>query len=271
MADDDIITLEFDSSPAPKHDDLDDISVSFLPPPSKSVIHKKRPAKYTYKTSIYMEERDEIASRRGATSITTVSRDNSRMDPIIKFMENWPYSDEIKSRAAQIYRNTGLSNQHPENKTQALFCYLFRTHQERGVHVEPYLLSKNIGLRPELIPSAFTKYMPLIESRFRIDGWIDPVESLPQYAVKLGLTDEFIGSMKESFRRLLDKSKKISQEERGEDLSEKPAKTIVAAYMLNYLQSMGNFPEEQNYADLFGLKIATIKNLSKKIDIIENK
>lgn len=272
MADDDLITLEFGSTPSSSHDDLDDISISFLPPPSKTVVHnKKRALKSIHRPIQYMEERDEIASRRGVTSIRTVSRTNSHLDPIIKFMTEWPYSDEYKSRGAQIYRNMGLSNQHPENKTQALFCCLFITHQENGQHVDPYLLGKSIGLKPELIPGAFTKYIPLINSLSRIDGWIDPIESLPQYASKLGLTDEFISPMKDSFRRLLDKSKKLCQEEGCEDLSEKPVKTIVAAYMLNYLQSMGNFPEEQSYAELFGLKIATIKNLSKKIDIIENK
>lgn len=274
MSDDDSIIIDF-GEPSVSMEDPDLVIVDFLPPPPSSL--RSQPGYYNQPSSSamvsYGDETDLRQPKHRQRSVQSISRTNSQVDPLIKFMEEWPHHDDVKNRAAQIYRDEmDLSNQHPESKTQALCYCLFCTYRERGEHVDPFLLGMSIGLSPEKTAGCFSKYNNKRARRSKgVDGWIDPVELLPQYATRLGLTDDFIENMKDSFRRMLEKSKTLYEEEGGDDLSEKPVKTIVAAYMLNYLQSMGNYPEEISYASIFRLKIATIKNLSKKIGIIENK
>ena len=271
MAADDTIIIEFGSPPRSSDMDPDDIVVDFLPPPPSYTVAKSHYSSgYSEPSSSYHEEDTRLVKSR-QRSIHAISRANSQVDPIMKFMADWPFDDVIKNSACQIYRQMKLSNQHPISKKQALCYCLFRAYKDKGEHADPFLLGLSIGLTPEQTTGCF-KYNNISNGSIKsIDGWIDPVELLPQYAMKLNLSDDLIQNMQESFRQLLEKSKRIRDEEGGEDLSEKPVKTIVAAYILNYLQSIGTFPDEASYASIFMLQIPTIKNLAKKITIIENK
>lgn len=200
---------------------------------------------------------------RPRISAGATARISAKRPPIMDVLEKYPYSDAIKTKACEIFVSLKLTNLRDVSKRMALCYCIFQAHAVKGLHTVPFLIGKTLGLTRSQTFKAMSKFSANgNNSNYRADGYMDPVELVAVYADQFGLSDELTINMKEDFRHLL---------EIAPHLIDRPACTLVAAYMWYYLDTISGIKIDENkFAAIFLLKFGTIKSVHAEISRIDN-
>lgn len=253
-ADDDIILDDFDEPPA-----------YFLSPPIIIVPETKCVHRSGIINGCCAECGKEIQqyTRRRKKSVIALSRLNSKVDPIIKFMQEWPYSDAIKDKALERFKYLGLSNLREEEKKELLCHCLFKAHVDLGIHTNVILIGKTIGLSSKVSQRSNRFNTVGKPGMVGFNAYVDPIEMMPTYGKILELSEDVILDMKENFSIFL---------ERNPDMIEKPAGTLIASYIWYYLTYIVTAEDlnKDEFAEIFDMKFSTIKSHVNDIVKMEN-
>jgi len=195
-------------------------------------------------------------------SARAAARISVKRPPIMDHLDKYPFSDIIKNKACEIFQSLNLTNLRDESRRMALCYCIFQAHAAKGIHAAPLLIGKKLGLNRQQVSRAMSRYENNKSNlNLRHDGYVDPIELIPQYAEEFRFTADVTSDMKDDFKSLIKKSP---------DLLERPPCTLVAAFMWYYMFTNGIKIDEESFANVFLLKFATIRSVSNEISKIDN-
>ena len=196
------------------------------------------------------------------------SKCSSMLSSIKKKINNLDFLDDIniKSKAIEIANVIIKSGLIPKRTNRALifFC-VFKAYMSLDIVKDPNILGSKIGLNSSQVTKTISKYNSPDNSGYADSciSYIHPEDLVSEYCGILNLSNDIKEQIIDDFVLFLKKHPY---------LKEKSPRTLAVSYIKYYLDFIGFFIDNKEYADTFKFKnYETINKLVKYIKELENR
>ncbi len=193
----------------------------------------------------------------------TVHAKRKKERTILKDLEKYHFTPDIKERANKIYQKMKETVYRGNKRKQLLYYCVYNAHLELGIATTNDAIGEVFGLTEGEIVRCDSIFAPLQTGYKPPRVEITPMAYLPSYCDKLGLSEEMKQEMLVESDNIMGKSKSLRNGN---------PKTV-AAGLLKYLMFTHGIPEDDDkpLSEITKRSNVTISNMYDMVSVIDNK
>lgn len=191
---------------------------------------------------------------------THVSSKNDR--GILPELAAYKYSEEIKSKADEIYRKMTYKVCRGNVRIKKLFYCVYCAHLELGINTDPMKIGSDFGLDESAVQKTYSLFGALQTGYQPPTINMKPSDYLKDYCEAMGLSTEIQQDMIEWSKTILNKDPSLLQES---------PKTVSTGIFKYYLYSIGIQPDPAEMTRITQRSVVTTDNIFRKISEIDNR
>jgi hypothetical protein len=187
----------------------------------------------------------------------------SSLKSIMKDIENYPISEDLKRKANSIYMDVIAAGAKKKSRKK-LVCFCL---DQAGRSLPESMLSSlqiahMVGVDEGKVIEAIKYYGSPSNTSYRgVGNYSEPLDLIHNYGRQMKLTAVSINMIKEDY---------VSLVTRNPELKEKPPVTTIAALIYCYKKTNGLHIDQQEFFSIFGYRFSTIESMGGKLLVMQN-